>query len=205
MLFLLALTTIFLPIIIGLLFLRRFDKRAEQRKIDWFKEWGLKFGFSHTVEKSLAVKFNRLRGFVANHAVVIYEHLTGHRNPRTNSTTVIFKPNPFDFDFQIGREGVFEKLGKAFKGDDIQIGNENLDKQFLFRSNNHDQLKALMNLSMQEELTKAQAVFRGQIESNREYFLYSMADVCKNKRGQEEFGKMMEFVFALVSVNEKSN
>ena len=47
--------------------------------------------------------------------------------------------------FEIGVEGIFEKLGKAFGGQDIQVGNEMIDKKLIIKSDDVDFMQTFFN------------------------------------------------------------
>ena len=55
-----------------------------------------------------------------------------------------FKNNS-DFEFKVSKEGVFSKIGKALGGQDIPIGDEAFDSQYIVKSNDDLIVTRLLN------------------------------------------------------------
>lgn len=53
-------------------------------------------------------------------------------------------PGKPPFDLNIRHEGLFQKIGKVFGGEDIQVGDERLDKQFIFTGDNPRRVRTLV-------------------------------------------------------------
>ncbi len=189
----------FFALLIGIIVLSvRFVKKQNNKKIELFKDWALRLNLQHEHKKQLLAKLNTLSGELDGVPVVIYEHIVGSGKNQVLYTTINFAPNPFDFDFRIGKEGFFSKVGKAFGGKDIEFGDEEFDKKFLLKSKEESRFRSLMDFRMQGELRTIEKQLKGNILSTNAGFTYSLVGGFSKQAKLEEFEKVMSFMRTLI-------
>lgn len=74
------------------------------------------------------------------------------------------------FKFKIYREGIFSELGKFFGMQDIEIGDENFDKDFIIKSNNEIKVKELFSDYKIKELIEKQSKISLETKNNEGMF-----------------------------------
>ncbi|MFT5821573.1 MAG: hypothetical protein ACI8ZM_002826 [Crocinitomix sp.] len=189
----------FFGILIGIIVLAiRFVKKQNMKKIELYKQWGLRLNLAHEYKKQLLAKLNSLTGELDGMPVVIYEHIVGSGKNQVLYLTVTFAPNPFDFDFKIGKEGFFSKVGKSFGAKDIEFGNEEFDKKFLLKCKEEDRFRSLMDFRMQEELRNIEKQLKGAILSSNAGFTYSLVGGINKQAKLDEFERVLDFMRALM-------
>ncbi|MDG1914288.1 MAG: hypothetical protein P8I55_06830 [Crocinitomix sp.] len=190
----------FFALLIGIIVLSvRFVKKQNKKKIELFQQWGLRLNLHHENKKQLLAKLNTLSGELDGKPVVIYEHIVGSGKNQVLYTTVTFAPNPFDFDFKIGKEGFFTKVGKSFGAKDIEFGDEEFDKKFLLKcKDQEDRFRSLMDFRMQGALTNIEKQLKGNISSTNAGFTYSLVGGFNKQTKLEEFEKVMTFMRDLI-------
>lgn len=185
----------FFALLIGIIvFAIRWGKKQNARKIEWFKQWALRLGLTHESKKRFLAKLNTLSGELDSHPVVIYEHIVGSGKHQVLYTTITFAPNPFDFDFKIGKEGFFSKVGKSFGAKDIEFGDEAFDKKFLMKSKEEGRFRTLMDFRMQEGLRNIEKQLTGDIISTNAGFTFSLVGGFSKEVKIEEFERVMDFM-----------
>ncbi|NOQ70926.1 MAG: hypothetical protein GQ574_02930 [Crocinitomix sp.] len=190
----------FFALLIGIIvFAVRFVKKQNNKKIELFQQWALRLNLQHEHKKQLLAKLNMLSGELDGVPVVIYEHIVGSGKNQVLYTTVTFAPNPFDFDFKIGKEGFFSKVGKSFGSKDIEFGDEEFDKKFLLKCKDEEgRFRNLMDFRMQQELRNIEKQLKGAIQSSNAGFTYSLAGGFNKQAKLEEFERVIGFMRALI-------
>jgi hypothetical protein len=195
----LALVGFFGILIAIIVFSIRFVKKQNNRKIELFQQWGLRLNLKHEHKKQLLAKLNSLSGELDGKPVIIYEHIVGSGKNQVLYTTVTFAPNPFDFDFKIGKEGFFSKVGKSFGSKDIEFGDEEFDKKFLLKcKDEEDRFRSLMDVRMQGALSSIEKQLKGNIMSTNAGLTYSLVGGFNKQAKLEEFEKVMTFMRDLI-------
>ncbi len=189
----------FFALLIGVIVLSiRFVKKQNNKKIVLFQEWALRLNLQHEHKKQLLAKLNTLSGELDGVPVVIYEHIVGSGKNQVLYTTVTFAPNPFDFDFRIGKEGFFSKVGKSFGAKDIEFGDEEFDKTFLLKSKEEGKFRSLIDFRMQQELREIETSLAGTIASANGGFTYSIMGGFTKEEKIAEFENVLNFMRLLI-------
>jgi hypothetical protein len=190
----------FFAFLIGIIVLSfRFVKKQNSKKIELFQQWALRLNLQHEHKKRMLAKLNTISGDLDGQPIVIYEHIVGSGKSQVLYTTVTFAPNPFDFDFKIGKEGFFSKVGKSLGSRDIELGDEEFDKKFLLKCKDHEsRFRSLMDFRMQGALSNIEKQLKGQITSDSTGFTYSLAGGFNKQAKLEEFEKVIDFMRALI-------
>lgn len=195
----LILIALIVLVTIGFVLLFRYENKAKREKIEWFKKLGSRLNLTHQMTKSGFSKMNNLSGKINNNSVVIYEYpygLVGEQ--KTINTIIKFEPNPFDFEFQFGQEGLSSNISKAFGAKDIEFGNVKFDKAFVLKSNNESRFRSLMDLRMQEALFDSRPFMAGFIISTGTSFEYNVSGPLTKQSRREDYERIIEFMLSLI-------
>ncbi len=182
----------------------RYSRKLNKRKIVWYQNWALKIGLQHELKKYMLTKLNVLSGDLENCPVVIYEKIVGSGKNQTLYTFIEFSPTPFDFDFTIGKEGFFSKVGKSFGAKDIEFGDEEFDKTFLLKSKEEGKFRSLIDFRMQQELREIETSLAGTIASANGGFTYSIMGGFTKEEKIADFENVLNFMRLLIR-NRKTN
>ena len=88
----------------------------------------------------------KVAGEFEGRAVQIVEKTSGGAEQnRTDFEMTTQCENVHKRSLMLTREGIFEKLGKAFGGQDIQVGNEMIDKKLIIKSDDVDFMQTFFN------------------------------------------------------------
>lgn len=185
-------------LIVLIIFLVRYSKKINQKKIGWYQNWALKLGLKHELSKYMLTKLNVLSGQLDGNQVLIYEKIVGSGKNRSLYTFVEFTPNPFDFQFSIGKEGFFSKIGKSLGAKDIEFDNTEFDKTFLLKSKEEDKFRAMMDYRAQEALRGIENVLVNSIVSNQKTLSYSIFGGFTKEEKIEDFERVMDFMRLLI-------
>lgn len=185
-------------IIGGIVLLIRYAKRAGDRKVQWYQNWGRELNLTHESNKYMLTKLNTLYGPMEGETITIYEKIVGSGKNQTLQTNIVFEPNPFDFEFSIAREGFFSKAGKLFGGGDIEFGDEEFDKKFLLKSKDEAKFRSLMDFRAQEELRRIEKKLAGTISSTPTNFNYYFMGGFTKEEKIKEFNQVLDFMRMLI-------
>lgn len=78
--------------------------------------------------------------------------------------------NPDKFRFTIYRRGLFSDLGKFFGGQDVEVGHEDFDRDFIIKGSDERKLKDLFASARLRELIAAQPQIRLTVKDNEGFF-----------------------------------
>ena len=81
--------------------------------------------------------------------------------------------NNTNFDFKIYREGLFSSVGKIFGMQDIEIGDDFFDKEFIIKSNDAEKVKVFFNDEKLKELIHEQPEIMLEIKEDDGWFKQS--------------------------------
>ena len=121
-----------------------------------FQNLAKELNLSYVEVGTLLSKTFRLSGTFNHREVSIYTESktkylkmkTKSSNNKTMFTVVrINHPSPYNFSFQIIKEGFLNSIISLADGKDIQIGDPEIDKNFLIRSNHENAIKELLQKS----------------------------------------------------------
>jgi hypothetical protein len=109
-----------------------------------------------------------------------------------SSTTYTRMRAPFvdsdGFRFTVYRKGIFSDIGKWFGTQDLEIGDEAFDRDFILKSNQESKLKELLGSSKIQELIRQQPQIHFAVKGDEGYF------------GSSFPGGVDELVFQVVGV-----
>ena len=182
----------------GLVLLIRYVKRTAQKKVEWYKTWGLKLNLEHSMKKYLLAKLNTLAGELDGQPVIIYEKIVGSGKHQQLYTNITFQPNPFDFEFRIAKEGFFSKATKAFGAKDIEFGDDVFDKTFLLKSEDESKFRSLMDFRAQGALQAVEKNIAGSIMSTKTDFTYSYLGGFTKEAKVAELELILDFMRLLI-------
>ena len=77
--------------------------------------------------------------------------------------------NPQRFRFMLWREGFFSKIGKLLGMEDIQIGHDDFDSEFVVRSNQPEQVRRLLSNAALRQLLHLQPPFEMMVKDGQCY------------------------------------
>ncbi|MEW6235018.1 MAG: DUF3137 domain-containing protein [Candidatus Omnitrophota bacterium] len=96
--------------------------------------------------------------------------------------------NKDGFYFSIYRKGIFDAIGKLLGMQDVPVGDEEFDRDFIIKGNNETKVKALFSDPKIRELIKAQPSFYFEVKADGGWFeerfpegvdeLYFLVDEC---------------------------
>lgn len=116
-------------------------------------------------------KGDKVQAHVDNWIVVLdtYTVSTGKSSITYTRMRAPFK-NLEKLYFKIYREGLFSNLGKLFGMQDISVGYEKFDENFIIKSNNEIKIKQLFSYEKVRELIEAQPDISLEIKDDEGYF-----------------------------------
>lgn len=131
--------------------------------------------------------------------IKLYSYLTGGKN-KTRYTQLIIHSNSIIPNFRILKEGIFQKIGKKFGGQDIEIGDDLLDREMVFKCDEPDRLKTALHPDNRQLLTFLSPRLAGALQVKNSTFTYQKI----NHIDTEEERKTMEsiLVFAIKVMKE---
>jgi hypothetical protein len=138
----------------------------------------------------------KVEGEFEGRAVQIVEKTSGGaEHNRTDFEITTQCKNVHKRSLMLTREGVFEKLGKAFGGQDIQVGNEMIDKKFVIKSNDVAFAQNFFNdQAICEVLLQHQAIIKGTFKLGSAELVYSerMEGVFFRSKDRERFEALVK-------------
>jgi len=158
-----------------------------------------KHGFSIETSKYLTAKLNTMVGQKDGIDVLIGERMVGSGKNQTVVTTLTLSPTPFDFDFKIGKEHIFSKMGKGLGLKDVEVGDEKFDKRFLLKSKDPDKLKMLIDYNIQADLKAIDADLKSSIYGKGNTLTYALHQPMMKQKQIDSFEKVMEVMLKLVT------
>lgn len=147
-----------------------FAKKQSEKNWNHYVRLGQAFGI--TVVKPKIGYFMpalpRLEGTFRNTVLSIYTDRRGS-GKHTHYYTVInirLWANP-GFEFRLTKEGFFQKIGKAFGMQDIQVGNEVFDKAFVLKSPDENRARQVFDIMLCNKLAEHEKQIRSAISLNQ--------------------------------------
>ncbi len=185
-----------LVLLIVLLF--RYVKKVNKKKTMAYAALALELDCSHSHHKRLAQQLNRLEGNRQDIPLVIYEKVVGSGKNQVLYLMTTFSPSPFPFEFTIGKEGFFHKIGKVMGMNDIQFGDEEFDKKFRLKSKSEDQFRSLLNYKLQQALALIGDDLRGNIESKNGEFTYTIVGGVAKEKQFDSLKRVLNFMEEMI-------
>ena len=186
-------------LLIGLtVWLIRYGRKKNRKKNELYKNLGLKLGLQYTESKHFFVMIPHLGGRWRNHNVEVYEKIVGSGKNQTVYTNIRFSNSPHNFQFRIGKEHFFSKIGKKMGFKDIEFDNFELDKKFLFKSKDESEFRILMDYKLLHDLQGIEHCIKGNIQNDRNVLSYSMVGAITKAEKMEELEKVLGFMGKLM-------
>lgn len=140
-----------------------------------------------------------LSGKWKEHYVEIYERIVGSGKNQTVYTQIKFSNSPHNFQFRIGKEHFFSKIGKAIGFKDIEFDDLEMDKKFLFKSKDEDRFRTLMNYKILHDLQGVEKAITGNIENKDGVLMYTLVGVLNKQEKVDDLEKVLKFMGKLMA------
>ncbi|MEX1001536.1 MAG: hypothetical protein WDZ35_05425 [Crocinitomicaceae bacterium] len=182
----------------------RHQKKTNQRKEKLFTDFAQQNGLTRTTSKYALAQLNELRGELYGYPFQMIEKMEGSSKNKSITTYIIFSNTPFGFDFKIGKEHVFSKLGKHIGMKDIEFNETEFDKRFLIKSKEEDKMRRLLSLSLQNELKALDKDLGNAIRNQNQVLSYTIYGIPLTKEKQfEPVKRVMGFMQKLLKEGER--
>lgn len=175
----------------------KYTKKINARKKAMYEQLAQRLGLVHTETKYLMAKLNNLAGEYRGMKVAIWEKMEGSGKNRTVVTRILITAPGFDFDFKIGKEHFFTKIGKALGMKDIEFGDPEFDKKFLLKSDNEEKFRRLITPNIQHEIRNLGSDIRSSIRMQKGEFSYMNYGPLANEKQFKSFEKILDFMLML--------
>lgn len=183
-------------LLIVLLF--RYTRKKHREKNELFKDLANRLQLNYTEKTQRFMILPRLEGFWRDKELLIYEKVVGSGKNQTIFTVVEFPTSPYDFNFKIGKEHFFSKVGKKLGFKDIEFDNFELDQKFLFKAKEEDQFKSMMNYKLLHELSGIEASLVGNIENIDRKLSYTITGIVNKPDKMAKLESVMGFLVKLM-------
>lgn len=194
------LVILFFSLFIGAIILViRWALKINKKRILLLEEYAKSKGLEHSTTKYFFSKLNQIKGEIDGIAIEINERMVGSGKNQQLVTDVIVHSN-FNFNFKIGTEHLFSKAGKIFGINDIQLGDPEIDKKFLFKSSDEERFKQMMNYEMQHKLAGLGKSLKASINCENGKITYSIYGALAKQSNLENMEEVRVFIFNLMRV-----
>ncbi len=176
----------------------RYARKQSKKKNDMYRALGLKLDMNYSETKHMLVKVPHLSGTRNERLFEIYEHIVGSGKNQTVYTNIRYHQSPHNFQFRIGKENFFTKVGKKMGFKDIEFDNMELDKKFLFKSKDEEQFRTLMDYKLLHDLEGIVPSIRGTIENKDGLLTYTVVGATNKQERFEELENVMRFMDKII-------
>lgn len=176
----------------------RYGRKKNKEKNQRYRDFALRLNLEYNERPHLFVKLPVLTGTFRNHPIKLCEKVIGSGKNQTFYTIIEFTGSSHDFQFRIGKEHFFSKIGKKIGFKDIEFDQFELDKKFLFKSKDEDQFRALMNYKILHALEAIDEHLKGSIEHVDDVLSYTQVGVLSKPEHFEGLEKVMYFMEQLM-------
>jgi hypothetical protein len=150
----LVVLVLFSGFIFALLLLSDFKRKLARKE---FLKLSEKLGLDCNAPDGFLAKFPEISGTYKNFPVHIFmftEKIGEGKSKviRVHTGIEVKIHNPLNYKLDIYEEGLFSKIYKVFGMQDIIIGNEKFDKEYIIKSNDEDTTKAVLTPEICDEL-----------------------------------------------------
>ena len=144
-----------------------------------------------TLEPGSFFKSPRLSGTYRAHTLALDTFSRSHGKSSTTYTRiVVFVNNRANVYLALYEEGVFSKIGKFFGSEDIQVGDEEIDRRFIIKSRPPEVAPRLLtSISLRSKLLEARSI-NVEMDGRELYF---------EQRGAETNLDYLVFLFDLLT------
>lgn len=176
----------------------RYARKQSKKKNDMYRALGLKLDMNYSETKHMLVKVPHLSGTRNDRLFEIYEYIVGSGKNQTVYTAIRYHKSPHNFQFRIGKENFFTKVGKKMGFKDIEFDNMELDKTFLFKSKDEDQFRSIMDYKLLHDLEGIEKSIRGTIENKDGLLTYTVVGATNKQERFDDLENVMSFMDKLV-------
>lgn len=176
----------------------RYARKQSKKKNDMYRALGLKLDMNYSETKHMLVKVPHLSGNRNERLFEIYEQIVGSGKNQTIYTMIRYHQSPHNFQFRIGKENFFTKVGKKMGFKDIEFDNMELDKKFLFKSKDEEQFRTLMDYKLLHDLEGIVPSIRGTIENKDGLLTYTVVGATNKQERFEELENVMRFMDKII-------
>lgn len=192
---------IFAALAVLLMVLFRYASKVSKRKIERFQALALKMNLKHENRKPnfLSANLNYLTGFVRQYPIEIYEKMIKSGKNSYLYTCISIKNTALNYNFSIGKEHFFSKIGKTFGFKDIEFDNPEFDKIFKLKSDDESRFRMLMNYELQNDLMELNAHLRANVVNSPGQLEYTILGGLDNEARVEELEKVVAFMVKILN------
>ncbi len=177
------------------LFVLGAQRKRESRKDIYYDRFKEQFQLEFLKNKSsiFVGKTFKLRGEIDNNSFTLEEEIRRMGKRRVYHTVVRFENSP-GFDFKIGKENFFTRLGKLIGFKDIEFENHQIDRSYLFKSKNEEKFRAFITDEILYDLGRIKERFNGSIHADSSSLYYEFQGQIMS----EEIFEDIEVIIALM-------
>ena len=108
-----------------------------------------------------------------------------------------------DLSFRLYKEGFFSKIGKMVGMQDIQLGHQNFDDQYMIKSDNERFVKQLLNARIRQLFLRKIPNMRGEFSINSNCLEYNEVIMINNESKRKDWQVKIELGYELAkTINE---
>lgn len=146
----------------------------------------------------LFTPYPKLNGNLGNLPFELYSYTTGGKNKTTYTTFKIYAETVTE-NFNIYTEGFFAKIGKKFGMKDVNLGKEELDKAFIFKSDNDAFIQALITNEIGTMLLHLKPNMHSGLKLKNGIVSYTSIGHISNDNKYTEFEKMIALAYKVTN------
>lgn len=185
--------------------------RQKSKLREYFSIFSAKLGCSATIPEGFFDGFPSINGNYRKRPLQVYmfKRSSGSGNNRRSTTYTAFKI-PVDktdgFEFHIYEQGFFTTLLTKLGMQDIQIGDEAFDKEFIVKSNQEEKVRTMLTpmiMSKFLELAERYVAFGVQFKGGQ--FYYEAAATITSEKTMMQFEEMINFMCDIADQLDQMN
>jgi hypothetical protein len=179
----------------------RYASKVNKLKIERFEALALKMNLKYERRKPSAISanLNYLTGFVRQYPIEIYEKIIKSGKNSHMYTCISIKNTALNYNFTIGKEHFFSKIGKTFGFNDIEFDNPEFDKIFRLKSDDEARFRMLMNYELQNDLMELNTHLRANIVNSPGQLEYTIFGGLDNEARVEELEKVVAYMVKILN------
>ena len=108
-----------------------------------------------------------------------------------------------DKTFRLYKEGFFSKVGKAFGGQDVQVGHDDFDNAYLIKSNDEIFIKRLLNPRIRQLILRKLPKMRGEFSLNNNVLKYDAILMLNTEKNRSEIFETIKIAEELAKEIQK--
>ncbi|HEY9187620.1 MAG TPA: hypothetical protein PKW14_02165 [Bacteroidota bacterium] len=154
-------------------------------------------------------KFPEISGKYRGHNIRIYMFTQKQGEGKSRKITIntaieVFVDNPIAYRLDVYEEGLLSKLNKFFGMQDVIIGKEKFDKEFIIKTNDEEITKKILNDKICNELLfMANKRFGFGFEFGTKKIFYDEPKFMTNKKKSEWFERVLNILVDIAEEFEK--